>query len=453
MEVRFTLKGYSNEIVFTPIITLEGNFYLLGVDGNNQEVRIPIKKNESNFFMLQDESCFEEPHEIIAERLLGLSEEWIENDFIGIEPDANDVSVNQVPPGYTSDEIFVENKPFSLQQLMNLIDAGDIELSPNFQRNFIWDNTRQSRLVESIFMGLPLPSIYLSQYEDGRLTIVDGLQRVYTIRKFFKNELRLSNMEYFKECNGHTYEELKNILSPLRLRRFGQTAIMCFVIDYRSPQKLKYDLFRRLNTGGKPLNNQEIRNCLSRLPLQKALRTMVMSEAFRDATDGSVKDIRMDAQECALRYMYFYDQYSEEKPIGNYDGYMDSTLNAYVDYLNRFQEFDHYISTFEQALIDARILFGKFTFRKVVSNDLAKRRTQVNKLLMLAVLVLLAKHKERYEGGIKSGVYLTPYLIELMAESNRELFNALTWSTNAKANIDYVMRTLKEKLFDKYLII
>ena len=61
MEVRFTLKGYSNEIVFTPIITLEGNFYLLGVDGNNQEVRIPIKKNESNFFMLQDESCFEEP--------------------------------------------------------------------------------------------------------------------------------------------------------------------------------------------------------------------------------------------------------------------------------------------------------------------------------------------------------------------------------------------------------
>ena len=91
----------------------------------------------------------------------------------------------------------------------------------------------------------------------------------------------MSNLEYLEECNGKTFKQLSEVLSALRIRRFSQTQIMCFVIDYRSPNKLKYDLFRRLNTGGKPLNNQEIRNCLSRPPLQKALKEMVNSEQFK----------------------------------------------------------------------------------------------------------------------------------------------------------------------------
>src|SRR4030095_7969602 len=123
----------------------------------------------------------------------------------------------------------VENKPFSLRQILDLIESGDIELTPDFQRNFIWDKTRQSRLIESILLGLPLPSIYLSQYEDGRLTVVDGLQRLSTLRSFLKNDLSLSNLEYLTDCNNKTYLELDKVLSPLRIRRFTQTQVMCFV--------------------------------------------------------------------------------------------------------------------------------------------------------------------------------------------------------------------------------
>ena len=236
MEVRFTLKGKNNETIFSPISTYEGDNYLLGVDENGKELRIPIRRNPEGIFALEDISIFEETEEVVSERMLGLTEEWLENDYVGLESDSASVSDAMISPGYTPEEIFVENKPFSLRQIMELIDSGDIEISPNFQRNFIWDNTRQSRLIESIFMGLPLPSIYLSQYEDGRLTIVDGLQRIYTIRKFFDDKLRLSNMEYLIQCNGLTYSGLAKTLSPLRIRRFAQTAIMCFVIDYRSPQ-------------------------------------------------------------------------------------------------------------------------------------------------------------------------------------------------------------------------
>ena len=210
-------------------------------------------------------------------------------------------------------------------------------------------------------------------------------------------------------------------------------------------------MFRRLNTGGKPLNNQEIRNCLSRLPLQKALKQMVSTLAFKNATDRSVKDTRLDAQECALRYMYFYDQYTEMNPVGTYDGNMETTLNMYVEKMNNRRDFEEYIYAFECALQDAYSLFGEYTFRKVLLRYKEQKRTQVNKLLMLSVLILLTKHREAYKNGIEKGFNLTSHLAELMEQPDRMLFNMLTWSTNAKANIEYVMRTLKIDLFDKYL--
>lgn len=163
---------------------------------------------------------------------------------------------------------------------MSLITEGDLELNPDFQRNFIWDRTRQSLLIESILLGLPIPSIYLSQYDDGRLTVVDGLQRLTTLRRFLNDELKLTHLEYLKVCNGKTFSQIKTILPRLQIRQFSQTQIGCYVIDYRSPERLKFDLFRRINTGSKPLNRPEIRNCLSRPYVQDALKEMWNSPEF-----------------------------------------------------------------------------------------------------------------------------------------------------------------------------
>ena len=85
MEVRFTLKGKNSETVFSPISTFEGDNYLLGVDENGKDLRIPIKRNPEGIFALEDISIFEETKEVIAERMLGLTEEWLENDYIGLE--------------------------------------------------------------------------------------------------------------------------------------------------------------------------------------------------------------------------------------------------------------------------------------------------------------------------------------------------------------------------------
>lgn len=446
LEVRFTPKGTENEIPFT-----------IGTD-RNDKIRLYsgseysyILQEQDGTLSLLDPNPFEEPENIVEERLIGLSANWIESKSQGFENSSGGEERDDVKPGYGPDDIFVENKPFSLRQIVELIDSGDIDLTPDFQRNFIWDKTRQSRLIESIFLGLPLPSIYLSQYDDGRLTIVDGLQRLSTIKEFFDGKLTLWNLEYLTECNGKKYTELVDVLSPLRLRKFGQTQIMCFVIDYRSPSKLKFDLFRRLNTGGKPLNNQEIRNCLSRRHLQKVLREMVSSEEFGRATDHSVKDTRMEAQESALRFMYFLDQYKSEEPYGAYSGLMDETLDAFVDDLNKRDDNERYVSIYKNALKCAYHLFGKQTFRKVYPNYPERRRTPINKLLMLTISVLLTKYDyATIQSNFEENCLIDP--LAQIIDQNSDFFSAITWSTNAKWNIKVAFDVLKRDLFDKHLV-
>ena len=162
MEVRFTIRGNEQEIVFSPMKDKDGRMFLRSKVQAGESISIPISsKEESPIFKFEvpsDYDIFEESQEIINERLYGLYEEWMETMDNGFDADGEFVT-DSSKPGYSPDDIFVENKPFSLKQLIDLIDSGDIDLNPNFQRNFVWDKTRQSRLVESIFLGLPLPSI------------------------------------------------------------------------------------------------------------------------------------------------------------------------------------------------------------------------------------------------------------------------------------------------------
>ncbi len=442
LEVNFTLKGEVNETTFA-LQERDGEFYLKGISALSGEKEFKIVQDENNVFYIP-EPDFEESADIIEERMVGLSEEWIGANVQGFDLSAEEIVPTQKEPGYGPQDIFFEPKNFTLTQLVDMVNDDDLEIAPRFQRNFIWDRTRKSRLIESIFLGLPLPTIYLSQYPDGRLTVVDGVQRINTIKDFLENRFSLCNMEYFYFCNGKTYSELN--LSSLQLRRFKQTVITCFVIDYRSPSQLKYDLFRRLNTGGKVLNDQEIRNCLAKKHLQDTLYNMVNSDEFKQATCGSVKDTRMAAQESALRFIYFYDQYSENNYIGNYDGDMKSALDACVEELNQKNkdELSVYVDAFKKSMNLAYQLFGEYAFRKVSPNQ--NRKSSINKSLMLVLSVLLAKYAEEHPNATVNR-NLTDDLSALI-EHDDKLNEAISWSTTNKKNIQYVFETLKKQLID-----
>lgn len=439
--IRLTYKGEQEETKFQLSEGKGGTLCLVPMSGEKHAVEL---KQDNGILTMEDTSLFEEGKDVIDNRLAGLAEVYLDAKNQGVEVTLEDVEEEGMVPDFNNpDDIYVENKPFSIGQLIELIDQGDLDLAPNFQRHFIWDRTRQSLLIESILLGLPLPSIYLSQYEDGMLTVVDGLQRIHTIKNFVENKLRLCNLEYLRECNDKTFSEVKSILPPLRLRRFRQTQLMCFVIDYRSPSWLKYDLFRRLNTGGKPLNGQEIRNCLSRPPVQKALKAMSGSEEFKFATDGTVKDTRLQAQEMALRFIYFRRQYSADNPVGVYNGKMEDTLNGFVDELNRQKDFTEEVNCFKEAMRSAYYLFGNLAFRRVSKyND---RKLAVNKLLMLGLSVLLSFYSfDEIKGLYQPGSLVQP--LQELIDNDETFYRAITYGTNSKWNIETGMTILRDKL-------
>ena len=440
LAIHLTLRGQEEESLFIPVRGQNGDV-VLSKNGEKGEGGYLLKKNEDSFWEFADKDVyekFEESKEIIEGRLVELSQAWLEKAYQGVEDSdsAEDETVLQ-KPGYGPEQIFVENKPFSLRQLYELIKDNDIEISPDFQRHFIWDRTRQSRLIESILLGLPLPAIYFSQYDDGRLTVVDGLQRLGSICNFLDGKLKLMNLEYLENCNGKTYSELKEVLSPLQMRRFGQTQISCFVIDYRSPSQLKFDLFRRLNTAGKPLNRQEIRNCLALQKVRDLLKKMTGCEEFKQATGDSLKDVRMEAQEAALRFIYFYEEYSEENPVGNYKGKMDAALDQEIDILNKKApaDLERYFEVYRQCMGKIFQLFGDQAFRK--PSEPGERANPINKLLMLCLSVIVAKCDF-------AGIQKSPKDLLSKVLQRPEMFGFLTWNTNSKENIMEVMQILKK---------
>lgn len=228
--------------------------------------------------------------------------------------------------------IRVDTKTFSIGQIYTMINDGDIDLSPDFQRGFVWtDITRKSRLIESLLLRIPLPVFYFAQDEEGLFQVVDGVQRLTVIKSFLNNEFKLKNLEYLSECEGQWYKnkalskELS--LSGMFSRRIEQTQLYINVIDPQTPGKVKYDIFKRINTGGKALNNQEIRNCLANRRTREFLHSLSRSDEFIKATRGSVSPVRMADEELILRFIAFYLIDTGLSDSQEYKGGMDELLD------------------------------------------------------------------------------------------------------------------------------
>lgn len=443
ISVRLTFKGEQQDTRLQLYRNSASELYLRPDNGYG-DIRLVLNQNGTSV-VSTDFSLFSESRADIEEILAGMLEKLVEVDSSGLELTLEETDEENDPETtiYSLRDIYVENKPFSISQLMSLIKDGDLELNPDFQRNFIWDRARQSLLIESILLGLPIPSIYLSQYDDGRLTVVDGLQRLTTLKKFLDDELKLYHLEYLKVCNGKTYSQIKEILPRLQIRQFSQAQIGCYVIDYRSPERLKFDLFRRINTGSKPLNRPEIRNCLSRPHVQKALKEMWDSPEFLAATDSTVSNSRMQATDLITRYLYFKEQYTPEKPIGEYNGKIEPTLDNFTSVLNRRKDFSRDIETFRMAMRSAEYLFGEDAFRKQSADP--KKRLALNQLLFVVLAVLLSQVPYTKVCQTFDRHSMTGSLYSLI-KSDSDFDKALTTGTNARWNMEVAFRIIRTGL-------
>ena len=343
------------------------------------------------------------------------------------------------PFPYDPEFIRVDTKPFNISLVYDMIKDGDINLSPDFQRQFVWtDIGARSRLIESIMLRIPLPVFYLAQDHAGRLQVVDGLQRLTVIKQFLDNELRLRDLEYLKEEEGKVFrhDDPSRCIDQRFRKRIMQTQIMMNIIDPQTPADVKFDIFKRINQGGRPLNAQEIRNCMSSPETRHLLHSLSQSPDFLEATCSSVGTVRMQDQEIALRFAAF--RLAEFELQSPYLGNMERFLDQAIETLNRDPDlFDRLVPAFERGMRNSAHLFGAFAFRKCKPHDLlpGARRRLMNNSLFTTWSVVLAEWDEKEVQAVEAGSFAGIIAHELDRDS--AYYDSVSFGTNDRRRLLY----------------
>lgn len=254
-------------------------------------------------------------------------------------------------------EVRTESLDMSFGEIINLHEAKELIIQPEYQRLFRWSNQQRSRLIESVLLELPLPPIFLIENEDGVLELIDGLQRTSSVIQFIKPEninlppLVLDGCDLVKDLNGNSFSTLPMALK-LRIKRSSVRAV---IIKRQSKPFLKYEMFKRLNTGGELLSAQEIRNCSSRMVGEKGvefytfLQRCSENESYKHTTQ-SIPDVDMERranEELVLRFFALKNAIQLFK--GNVrdwlDDYMEQVLKGDLEF-NYMAEWDYFDGTF-----------------------------------------------------------------------------------------------------------
>lgn len=205
----------------------------------------------------------------------------------------------------------------TVRQLLDMFESGDIYVPPEYQRQFIWEPDRQSTLIESAFLGIPIPSLFMATNENATWEVVDGVQRLCSLAHFAGNAkhlellkkaspLVISGLEKLSALNGIPYGSLPKSLQLGFITR----PIRVTVLNDKSDLNVRFDLFERLNTGGVALTAQEIRNCIYRGPFNNTLKDLSKNKDFLAVVkfrDGDREN--GTPEEMVLRFFAFLERY------------------------------------------------------------------------------------------------------------------------------------------------
>ena len=387
---------------------------------------------------------FEQKIEKMRVENLGLEYEE-ENDYQSLDQESEYEEEEQP---FNPEKIRVDQQMLSVKYMLELMEEGLIELNPGYQRNRVWkDNRRKSLLIESLMLRIPIPAFYFYENEDGEYQVIDGQQRLATIREFVSGKFKLSGLEYLgKEYNKKGFKEL----DIKYVQRIYRTQIAVNILDARSPKKVIYDIFRRVNTGGVNLNPQEMRNAICKQETREFLIKSTKNENYLMATRGKIKDERMDAQELVLRFYAFYMAYNYDKEYVYYDYKNISTmLDVQIETLNKYspEKLDVLYKKFDEAMRRCYLLFGEYAFSKIGwnNNEVIRKVDYINKSLFSSFSILIM-HSKFDKIDLKK--YQKKILKELASKLTEDhmYFNSLTAGTGDKRNVYKNFEISKEVL-------
>lgn len=216
---------------------------------------------------------------------------------------------------------------------------------PEIQREYVWDNGKASRLIESLLLNIPIPVLYFAETSDATYEIIDGHQRVSSVARFIGNEFRLSGLVVLREYKGLRYHQL-----PDREQRFlRMRTLRAIIIAVDSHPNMKFEIFERLNTGAISLNAQELRNSIYRGTFNRKLRELVKSPVFRRVIGTKSPRKRMVDEELLLRFFALHEHLAEYRPpLKRFlNEYMGSVENVGVVELAAFESL--FLATIERV--------------------------------------------------------------------------------------------------------
>ena len=256
------------------------------------------------------------------------------------------------------DSLMIRTETRSVFEVCRRIDSKQYVMDPDFQRQFIWDVERQSKLIESALLRIPLPVFYLAETTDGKVVVVDGLQRLTTFYRYMKGLFSLRDLAFAKELNGSKFKDLNTALK----NRLEDTPLTLYLIDSNVPDEAKYEIFERVN-GGVPLTRQQMRNCLYVGDATLWLGRMAEHSDFLQATGRSLNWKKMRDRECINRFAGFHTQ-----GVKNYEGDMEDFLNTTLKGMNNSCDYESLTENFLKSMRINHAVFGRHAFRKSISD-------------------------------------------------------------------------------------
>jgi hypothetical protein len=233
--------------------------------------------------------------------------------------------------------------------------ANGLLILPEIQREYVWDDVRASRLLESVMLNIPIPVLYLAENEEARYEIIDGHQRIRSIVRFLNNEFVLTGIKVLSEYRRRRFHEL-----PEREQRFlKMRTLRAIIIAFESHPTMKFEIFERLNSGSIALNAQELRNSMYRGTLNRLLHELVTNPTFRRIVGGRTPRKRMVDEELLLRFFALHSGLEGYRPpLKRFlNEFMMSMRNADAAKLDFFR------NLFERTIDRVHELIGDNAFR------------------------------------------------------------------------------------------
>jgi len=256
---------------------------------------------------------------------------------------------------YPLDDFLIRSEHRTVRDVLHRIKQSYYIMNPDFQRDFIWDEGKQSKLIESVIMRIPLPVFYLAENDLGEMIVVDGLQRLSTFDRFVHDKLRLKLPDR-KDINRKNFSELP----PKFQNRVEDCNLILYTMDSKIPEAARLDIFDRVNSGI-PLSRQQMRNCLYMGKATQFLKKEASSDPFKTATGESLDSKTMRDREFINRFCAF-------QIIGyeNYKGDMDDFLAKVLGKMNEMElnELEELTNQFHTGLNNNFFLFKQNAFRK-----------------------------------------------------------------------------------------